>query len=249
MFNVLRAEWLRLKRTFTPIFVAVLPLSLIVVEMFLHNLTPNPTAWSFYLWSIFNWWPLLWLPFGVALLASHSMGLEKRAGAWKVLRARAIPPERLYLGKLLVLTVHTLASSLLLIGLVLLLGLIILQGDVPWLLICKAALMLWVAALPLVSLMLWFAYMGGYILTIVVSLVGFIGGAVAGLGNYWFLVPWALPLRLAVPLVGVQPNGIPLQARDALWQIPIMPIVIVALVGYVLFAVVGVLWFTRKEVK
>jgi ABC-2 type transport system permease protein len=104
-------------------------------------------------------------------------------------------------------------------------------------------------ALPLISLMLWFAYMGGYILAIVANLLGFFAGAIAGLSNYWFLVPWAVPLRMAVPIVGVRPNGIPLQAHDPLWQMPVLPIVSVALIGYVLFASVGTFWFVRKEVK
>ncbi|EFH88221.1 lantibiotic immunity ABC transporter MutE/EpiE family permease subunit [Ktedonobacter racemifer] len=249
MFNILRAEWLRLKRTFTPIFLAVLPVSLVALEALLRFLTPNARAWSFYLWSILNWWPLIWLPFGIALLASHSMEVEKRARAWKALRARAVAPEHLYLGKLLVLTIHTLVSSLLLIVSTLLVGVIALQGEVPWLLVCKASFMLWMAALPLISLMLWFAYMGGYILAIVANLLGFFAGAVAGLSNYWLLVPWAVPLRMAVPIVGVLPNGIPLQAHDPLWQMPVLPIVGVALVGYVLFAIVGAFWFVRKEVK
>lgn len=249
MFNILCAEWLRLKRTFTPIFIVVLPMSLVGLEALLRYLTPNANVWSFYLWSIFNWWPLIWLPFGIALLASHSMWLEKRAGAWKALRTRAVAPERLYLGKLLVLTIHTLASSLLLIVLTLLVGAIVLKGTVPWLVICKASLMLWVAALPLISLMLWLAYIGGYILTILVSLFGFMAGAVGGLSSYWFLVPWAVTMRVAVPVAGVMPNGVPLEAHDPLWQIAVLPIVGVALIGYVLFAIVGAFWFVGKEVK
>jgi ABC-2 type transport system permease protein len=70
------------------------------------------------------------------------MEVEKRARAWRVLRARAVAPELLYLGKLLVLTINTLASSLLLIVLTLLVGVITLQGKVPWLLVCKASFML-----------------------------------------------------------------------------------------------------------
>jgi hypothetical protein len=49
MFNILRAEWLRLKRTFTPIFLAVLPAGLVALEALLRFLTPNARAWSFYL--------------------------------------------------------------------------------------------------------------------------------------------------------------------------------------------------------
>ncbi|WP_201373905.1 hypothetical protein [Ktedonobacter robiniae] len=49
--------------------------------------------------------------------------------------------------------------------------------------------------------------------------------------------------------LGVRPNGIPLQAHDPLWQMPVLPIVGIALVGYVLFAIVGAFWFVRKEVN
>src|SRR5690242_19716359 len=97
MAGIVVAEWLRLKRTFTPVFMLALPTSLTFVAALLRYLTPNANIWSYYLWSLLNWWSLLWLPFGIALLAAHTMAVEKRAGAWKLLRARAVEPYRLYL--------------------------------------------------------------------------------------------------------------------------------------------------------
>lgn len=248
MLSILYAEWLRLRRTFTPIFVGILPVSLILLISILSFRLVHVNK-QYYQWLLLNWWPLLWLPFGIALLASHTIRLEKRAGTWKALRARPIAPAKLYLGKLLVLTTHTLISALLLILLSMLAGLLILNGEVPWLLLCSAVLMTWLAALPLVALMLWAAFIGGYVLSISLTLLGFLAGALVALKNSWFLVPWALPLRIATPLAGVQPNGLPLQPGNPAWQIPIGPIIGVALAGYVLFAALGTLWFMYREVK
>jgi ABC-2 type transport system permease protein len=248
MLGILHAEWLRLQRTFTPIFVGVLPVSLVLLAALLSFQLLHVNR-QYYQWLLLNWWPLLWLPFGVALLASHTMRLEKRAGTWKALRSRPIAPAKLYLGKLLVLTTHTLVSALLLVLLSLLTGLLVLNGEVPWQLLCNAVLMTWLATLPLVALMLWAAFVGGYALTISLTLLGSLLGAITALTDNWFLVPWALPLRMATPLAGIHPNGVPLQSSDPAWQLPIGPIVGVALAGYVLFTVLGTLWFVRKEVK
>jgi ABC-2 type transport system permease protein len=177
------------------------------------------------------------------------MTLEKRAGTWKALRARAIEPSQLYLAKLLVLTAHTLVSSLLLIVLSLLCGILLLKGTIPWLVISSTAVFTWIAAFPLVALMLWAAFIGGYGLTLGLTLIGFFAGAIVALKDIWFLLPWALPLRMATPLAGLNPNGVPLQPGDPAWHIPVLPIVAVALAGYVLFALLGTLWFTHKEVK
>jgi ABC-2 type transport system permease protein len=247
--QALLAEWLRLKRTFTPYFVLALPVSLVSIALILRYLTPNANVWNYYVWSLLNWWPLIWLPFGIALLAAHTMTLEKRAGTWKALRARAIEPSQLYLAKLLVLTAHTLVSSLLLIVLSLLCGILLLKGTIPWLVISSTAVFTWIAAFPLVALMLWAAFIGGYGLTLGLTLIGFFAGAIVALKDIWFLLPWALPLRMATPLAGLNPNGVPLQPGDPAWHIPVLPIVAVALAGYVLFALLGTLWFTHKEVK
>jgi ABC-2 type transport system permease protein len=247
--RTLRAEWLRLKRTFTPSFVLTLPASLTCIALILRYLTPNAHVWNYYVWSLLNWWPLLWLPFGIALLAAHTMMLEKRAGAWKALRARAIEPSQLYLAKLLMLTVHTLVSSLLLIVLSLVFGIVLLKGPVPWQAISSTVLGTWIAALPLVALMLWAGFIGGYGLTLGLTLIGFLAGTIAAIKDVWFLVPWALPLRAAIPLAGLNPNGVPLQPGDPAWHTPLLPIMLVALVGYLLFALLGTCWFVRREVK
>lgn len=247
MFAVLRAEWLRLKGVFVPLFLTVLPASIVVLVTIMRYLAPNATVWSYYLWMLFNWWPLIWVPFGIAILAAHSMMLDKPL--LRGLRSRPVSPALLYLGKLLVLAIHFLASSLLLIALTLLSGVLLLKGATPWGTVITASLLIWVTALPLVALMLWFALLGGYVLPIVVSLVGPLSGAVMAVQSSWMLNPWAWPLRVVIPVVGVHPNGVPLEAGDPLLQTPMVPVVLVSLIAFILFAALGAVWFVRQEVK
>ncbi|QBD75893.1 lantibiotic immunity ABC transporter MutE/EpiE family permease subunit [Ktedonosporobacter rubrisoli] len=249
MLGVVLSEWLRLKRTSAFWLVGILPLSLVLLSFVLRFLSSNVDTWNIYIWTTFNWWSLFWLPLGIALLAAQTTVLEARAGSWKALRARAIKPAWLYAGKLCVLVVHTFISALLLLLLCLLVGAPTLHSAIPWQALLGGSLLTWIAALPLVALMLLCGTLGGYAMTALITLIFSMIGAMAAEQSYWFLVPWAWPLRVAIPLVGVHPNGIPLEKTDPLWHLPILPIIALALLCFVLFAALGMLWFERREVR
>ncbi|MBF6592491.1 MAG: hypothetical protein IVW57_18425, partial [Ktedonobacterales bacterium] len=80
LLAVVRSEVLRHRRTFTRWLIVLGPLTLVLATALPRALNPAPSTWAFLRYSVGNWWPVLWLAFGTALLAAHAAAIEQRAG-------------------------------------------------------------------------------------------------------------------------------------------------------------------------
>lgn len=109
--------------------------------------------------------------------------------------------------------------------------------------------LLWISALPLIALALWLALAGGFTATLLGALVGLALGALTAEGSLWLLIPTAWPLRIALPLVGVHANGVPLETASPLWQVSPLPPLAASVVATALLLGIGQWWFTRREVR
>lgn len=248
MWGVLRAEWGKYRWTATPWLIVGGPLTLILAAGLPRALVGFGLNWEQFLAIVFNWWPIIWLPFGLAILAGQSAAIERRAGAWRSLRVRPIPPAAFFMGKFAALAAQTLLGTLWLLALTLAGGLFLTHQTPPFGQLLTVGALLWVVALPLIALALWLALAGGFVATLLGALVGVALGALTAEGSRWFLVPTAWPLRLALPLVGVHANGVPLEPDSPLRQISTLPPLVAALVATVILLGLGQWWFTRREV-
>ncbi|MGI6125331.1 MAG: lantibiotic immunity ABC transporter MutE/EpiE family permease subunit, partial [Planifilum sp.] len=63
-------------------------------------------------------------------------------------------------------------------------------------------------------------------------------------------VPWSWPTRLMAPVVGVHPNGVPLDAGDPLLEPSVIPVgILLGITAFLLFTWITALWFKRKEMR
>lgn len=249
MMQVLRAELLKYRRTFMVKLVVCIPLFFAVYSLVTTYLLPMAYNWNGILVLSFNWWPVTFLPLGYGLFAGMVAGQERKAGAYRALKAEAGAPQRIWLGKIGGMMVVSALSSLVLVAGDLVCG--VLQGDVPPVqVVVVAAFLCWVTTWALIPLMLWVATWGGMLLSLVLGIFGTAAGVLLAPTKLWLCCPWSWATRLMCPVIGVHPNGTVLPTGSPLFDAGVIPMGIgVSLVVFLMLALVTGQWFARKEVR
>lgn len=249
MRMLLWAEWLKTKRSALRWLVLFLPVLMgLVLTWYVAGRLwiDGSSAFS----GFFSCWAALALPFLASIIAGQLAAEEEGAGSFMGLLLSAKPRVQLYLSKLLALFV-ALAVATFLVTAVFCGGLWLGGYDNTLLgFYAEAALVSWLAVLPLAALHLWLAFAAGLGVSVGVGIGGvlvaaLIGGTLLGDG-IWPFVPWAWPLRLAMLpsiLQSSQLNAAQLVRLSAQsdWAC------ILAALGGIVVTAASVWWFSRWE--
>lgn len=252
MINVIKAEYLKYKRSFTRRLILLAPLFFIIVALPQKLFMPSDYLRPFQLIIslVYNWWPVIFIPFGMALFATLIEAQEKRGGNYRSLRVHDISPITIWLGKIIVMAVHTFLTTIVLILAIVISGLITAKGSIPWSKIFVGGFLLWFTSLAIIPLQLWAAAWKGTFASMAMGAIGFIIGVIAAPKHYWIYVPWSWPTRLMSPVIGVHPNGTLLEPMDPLLNSSVIPVgIIVSLIALITFTLITSLWFAKKEVQ
>jgi len=252
MINILKSESLKYRRTFTRRIVLLSPLFFIIIALVQVLFMPDDFMWPWQLLlsMIYNWWPVIFIPIGIALFAALVALQEKKAGNYRNLRVHNISPAVIWTGKIALMAYHTLLATLILIVVTIISGLIAAGGEIPWAKIFAGGFILWLTSLAVIPLQLWAATWKGTFFSMAMGFAGFIIGVEAAPKEYWIYVPWSWPTRLMCPIIGVHPNGIPLEISDPLYNPSVIPTgVTVAIAALIIFTVITAVWFNKREVR
>ncbi|GAB7388055.1 lantibiotic immunity ABC transporter MutE/EpiE family permease subunit [Bacillaceae bacterium] len=252
MIPVIQSEHLKYKRTFARRLTWLAPLCILFIafpqKLFLPPGDVKP--WALLLYQVFNWWPVLFIPLGTALFAALVQIQEKKAGNFRNLRVHPISPFAAWTGKIIVMAYHTLLAALVLVAAVLLSGLATAGREIPWAKTVAGRLILWLTSLAVLPLQLWAAAWKGASFSLAMGFAGMIAGVVAAPTPRWIYVPWSWPIRLMCPVIGVHPNGVPLEESDPLWDPSVLPVgIALAAASFAIFTVVTAAWFARRDVR
>lgn len=251
MRNIVKAEYIKYKRTFARKLIVIAPFFFVLIALPQSYFMPPEYvhSWDLVLALVYNWWPVLFVPLGLALLAGLVENQERRAGNYRGVRIHNASPTLLWGGKIIVLSAHLLVTSLMLMGVALISGILTGAGPVPWKEILFGGLILWLTSLPLVPFQLWVAHRLGLIISMVVGCLGFLGGVLAASEPSWIYVPWSWSTRLMSPLIGVHPNGTFLATTDPLRNAQVIPVGLgLALGSFIVLSLTTSLLFGRREV-
>ncbi len=242
--QLLRSEWPKQRRTFTPWLLLIGPGTLALLAMLAILMRQEARHWPQYLASAAQMWSMIWVPFGGALLAGLAVLPETRGGAWRALRTRPVSPAGLYLAKLAVLIGEGALASVLMAALVLAAGaLVIGTGEaVRWDMLAAATLLPFVGAWPLLATHLWLATAKGFAPTFTVAVGGFLTAMALATHPLGLLSPWTYPLRTVSAVMGGE------QGQMVVWA-QVLPMVGLSLAVAMALAVLGAAWFARSEVK
>lgn len=252
MMNIIQAEYLKYKRTFTRRLIVLAPLFFIIIALPQKFLMPANylRPWQLLLDQIYNWWPVIFIPVGTALFAALVQSQEKKAGNYRSLLTHNVSRAAIWMGKIVVMAWHTLMATLVLMASIIISGLITAGGSIPWLKIFAGGFTIWFVSLSIIPLQLWAATWKGIAASMTMGTLGLMAGVTAAPQAYWIYVPWSWPTRLMCPIIGVHPNGTILEPGNQLLDPSvILPGFVVSLVAFIIFTSITARWFNKREVR
>ncbi|MED0677445.1 lantibiotic immunity ABC transporter MutE/EpiE family permease subunit [Aneurinibacillus thermoaerophilus] len=248
MLNMIQSERLKYKRTFAKKLVYIAPFFFVLYAMI--TMPTINSKYNYFEYTVFNWWPLIFIPLGTALIASLSAMREKKSGNYRALRCHDISITRMWFSKIIVIAYYTLLSSIELIILLLILKLLLPNSITSAVVVILASLTIWITSLAYIPIGLFLAERFGTVISVIVSVIGIIIGVVMAPESYWMYIPWSWGMRLMSPIVGVHPKGVPLEKGSPLLDPSVIPIgIAVSIVFFVLLSFVTAFWFSKKEVN
>jgi len=247
LVNYLQSENLKYKRTFSRKFIVMAPLFFILYAIF--TMANMGTKNNYFIIMVFNWWPLIFMPLGSALLCSLSDAKEKKAGNYRGLRSHNVKGIGLWLSKIAIISFYTFLSSIMLITVVFLSGFLSRGNATPFFKICEASMVIWITSVGLIPVYLFLSTWLGTVASIGSALIGLAAGVIMASGPSWIFMPWSWPLRLMCPIVHVNPNGTTLQAEALLMNPAVIPMGIIVSLGFLIItSYLTAIWFSKREV-
>jgi len=252
MTDILKSESLKYRRTFTRRILLLSPLFFIIIAIVQTIYAPVGFVrpWNLLLSLIYNWWPVIFIPLGIALFAALVALQEKKAGNYRNVRVHNISPFFIWISKVVIMAYHTFLATLVLIAVTITTGLITAGGEIPWGKILAGGFTVWISSLAVIPLQLWAASWKGTFFSMAMGVAGFFAGVLAAPENYWVFVPWSWPIRLMSPIIGVHPNGVLLDISDPLCNPSvILTGITLSITAFVIFTIVTAVWFNKREVQ
>lgn len=252
MINILKSENLKYRRTFMRKLIIFAPLFFVLYALPQKIFMPANylMPWQLLIDLVYNWWPVIFIPIGLALYASLVALHEKKSGGYRSIKSRNVPLHKIWIGKILIMAFYTFLSTLVLIIAIIITGSITAGGDIPWKKIFEGGFFTWVTSLALIPLELWMATLKGTFYSMTLGFFGAIIGVIGASKSYWIYIPWSWPIRLMCPIIGVHPNGTLLQVNDSLRDPSVIPIgVIVSVLAFLIFSIPTMIWFQRRDLN
>src|SRR5699024_9295063 len=99
MIGYLKAERIKMKASISKRLLLVIPLFFLLFSIFTVLFITQVGTFNGYLAQIFNQWPLVFLPIGLAIACSLNIGLEKKSGNYKAIIANNLSLSKTWYSK------------------------------------------------------------------------------------------------------------------------------------------------------
>lgn len=240
MMRLINAEYIKGRHTFCRISIFLFPLLVAAMAIFLMG-------GQFTQIGAFNWWYMILLPTLMGMICIDLTGAEKRNGFFNV----SVLP----IGKGAIWTAKVFTGcSYLLVCNAIVFGLTTISGA-----IFGAQYPLWqgvAATMVLTIVHLWQIPLWMFVSTKFASVAALLGSLalnmvcgfqdIAG-GKLWF-IPFAIPARLMAPILGINPNGVPLDAASPLHDTSVIfPGILITAVLFTVMLYMTRQWFDGRS--
>ena len=242
MWSLTKTEHLKSKHTIGSKLPVVTPAITLLLVLSLTGGIENALpagAW--------NWWYTMLLPGMMAILCYLCIQKDKELN-FSTMLSLGIPAEAGWMGKIIYCSVCLLLSNILIFGGTLVGGMVFGTTISPEEGIF-GALLLSISYLWAIPLYLFLSARFG-LFACVFSGMALSAGGVAALADtkIWWICPSAIPVRLMCPVLGIQPNGLPVPKGSPLSGMGvIVPGVLLSLLWLVVLTFFTVRWFAGRE--
>ncbi|MDG0949138.1 lantibiotic immunity ABC transporter MutE/EpiE family permease subunit [Bacillus paranthracis] len=252
MHVYVKSEIIKTKRTSLRKMVLVIPLlcSFIAIAF---GFLGGPDVLRLGVETIINHWGILWLSVFIALTAGLLDNLEKKSTRFKTIIGLPIDLKKKEISRVLFLSWLVFLASTCLIVVISIASLFIQTSPylVPLFSCIMAVLLTLVTSLWQVPFCLWLSRKTNLFLTLLINcMLNLNLGTLYAPTEHWWLVPWAWPLRVEMPLTHLHSNGIPLPENSGLLSNSVIPIaIILSLLFWVFVTFLTAKSFEKQEVK
>ncbi|GKS11602.1 RumG protein [Paenibacillus chitinolyticus] len=242
-FNILGAEWLKLRKTNIWLLVFISPLLAFATGLALPVPANEPLiAWTLLLSTMALIHAMLFLPLLTGVFAAFVCRYEHTGGGWKQVLALPVSRSHLFMAKFLLVTGLLAVTQLLFLGGLIGAGCIKgLGASIPWSQLLWPVFGGWLATLPLAALQLWVSvawvsFAAPLALNVIFTLPNIL---VANSETYGPFYPWAQPFLAMLPASDTSLGGL---------HVSFETLIYVILGGFVVFFLSGLSYFQRKEI-
>lgn len=243
MVNIIKAEFLKSKRTMGSRLIFAFPLLALAMAFVLTAGMINS-----YSESAWNWWYTLLLPGMLAIVCNLSVTRERKTGYFN-LTTLVMDKRDLMLGKIIYIGCLIFISNLILfIGAFA--GGRLMTTSVPAIGAAMTVVVLTIVHLWEIPLFLFLSEKLGMVFELMVCLFITVLGIEVAPSGKWFLFVSAIPMRVVTPLLHVLPNGLRAEAGNPLLNVGvIIPGILISLCWFAIGTFLYLTWFEKREVK
>ena len=246
MISYILAENLKHKGTFLKKLVVFMPISLILLSLFLMP--------SYFTTNSYNWWYVIIMPATFALIPAMMHRKESRK-----LNYRAVFPLNINLKKLWVSKIITAFIYMSIATIIHMLGVYIFQfliggqltPNYRFLTLVFASFLLIISNIWQIPLCFFLAKKFGFIASITINAVlGLALGILLSDSTFWIYCPYSWGIRLMIPVMHILPSGVLTEASNPMISNTSLLIpCILSICLFTLLTMISAKWFSKQEVK
>lgn len=246
MISYILAENLKHKGTFLKKLLVIMPLSLILLSLFLMP--------SYFTTNAYNWWYVIIMPATFALIPAMMHRKEDRR-----LKYRAVFPLNIKLEKLWVSKIITAFVYMSIAAMVHMLGVYIFQfliggqlaPNYGFSILVFASFLLIISNIWQIPLCFFLAKKFGFIASITINAVlGLALGILLSDSTFWIYCPYSWGIRLMIPVMHILPSGVLIEASNPMASNTSLLIpCILSICLFTLLTMISAKWFSNQEVK
>jgi len=251
MIEYLKAESIKMKASVSKRILLFVPLFFLLFSIFTVLFANQQGTFNVFLAQVFNQWPLLFLPIGLAIACSSNIGLEKKSGNYKAIIANDFSLSKTWYSKVLNMAGYQGLSSFIII-VIALVGSLLIYSEFPDIInILYTTFLITLVALPLIPFNLILSQYFGMVITVTANFIGAIISVIwlAPNETFW-LTPWANMLRIPAATMGIHPNGTSIEAGSSLHNSSILGLsVVVSILYFISLLILSTFIFKKKVMK
>lgn len=246
MISYILAENLKHKGTFLKKLLVIMPLSLILLSLFLMP--------SYFTTNAYNWWYVIIMPATFALIPAMMHRKEDRRLKYRAVFPLNIKLEKLWVSKIITAFVYmSIAAMVHMLGVYIFKFLIggQLAPNYGFSILVFASFLLIISNIWQIPLCFFLAKKFGFIASITINAVlGLALGILLSDSTFWIYCPYSWGIRLMIPVMHILPSGVLIEASNPMASNTSLLIpCILSICLFTLLTMISAKWFSNQEVK
>lgn len=244
IFNIIQSEFLKTKRSVVRRVAIASPLCLAALATIQRG---------YFSLNLFNWFYVVFLPVTFALISAAAVNIDNGKHGLRAIRSLPVAQNKIWIAKSVNVLGYALCSCLLLSVAVIIvpaiLSLVNIHQIKPLNLttVLLGILVMFLTSAWQVPFSFILAKKLGMVFTVIVNLFVSFSGVFLALKPYWFFCPWTWVNRSMISVIGVLPNGLPVENSINVGTLDVILALVLSLVLTAILSLLAIFLFANTE--